>query len=230
MGIGRQLVAETLGTSLLLFVVVGSGIAVAELGADSTTQLFAHGVVVGLGLGALIALFTPVSGAHLNPAVTVAFWRTGAMDGRLAGGYVVAQVVGAGVGVAVANATFGKPWLAVATTVRDGVGRPLAEFLGTFVLVLLILGLVRSGRSTAIAPAVGAWVTAIIVATVSTGFANPAVTVARMFTDTYTGIAPGDVPAFVLAQLVAGAAAAVVAGSLFPIAASASSPTTRGTR
>ena len=207
-GTGRQLVAEALGTALLLFVVVGSGIAIADLGAEPASQLFAHGVVVGLGLGAFIALFAPVSGAHLNPAVTVAFWRTGAMDGRLAAGYVVTQVVGALAGVVVANATFGKPWLAVATTARDGVGRVSAEFVGTFVLVLLILGLVRSGRSVAIAPAVGAWVAAIVVATVSTGFANPAVTVARMLTDTYTGIAPGAVPVFVLAQLIAGVAAA----------------------
>lgn len=227
---GRELLAEWLGTSLLLFIVVGSGIAVERLGADPAMQLFAHAVIVGAGLSALIAFLAPVSGAHFNPVVTIGFWRTGDVAGRRAGAYVVAQLAGGFAGVAAANATFGESWLSLASTVRTGFGRPAAELVGTFVLVLLILGLVRSGRSGAVAPAAGAWVAAIVLATVSTGFANPAVTAARVFTDTYTGIAPGGVPTFLFAQVAAGVLAATAAGILFPAARRGSEDVPEGAR
>jgi arsenate reductase len=212
----RELLAEGLGAGLLLFVVVGSGIAAQDLGTDGATQLLAHALVVGLGLGALILLFQSVSGAHFNPAVTLAFWRTGRIDPGSASGYVLAQLVGGLAGVGLANLTFGEQVFAVSATARDGFGLVLAEGIATFVLVLVILALVRVGRPSAIPAAVGGWVAAIVFATASTGFANPAVTVARIFTDTYTGIDPTSVWAFLAAQLVAGLLAVPVAKLLYP--------------
>ncbi len=212
----RRLTAEFLGTALLLVVIVGSGIAVGRLGDDGAGQLFAHAIAVGLGLAALIALLGPVSGAHFNPGVTLGFLRTGGIGRSDAAAYVCAQVLGGVVGVAVANWTFGRPALGVATTARDGGGQVGGEVVATFVLVLLILGLVQLGKLGAVAPAVGGWVAAAIVATASTGFANPAVTVGRMFTDTYTGIAPASVLPFVAAQFAAALVAAFAARVLFP--------------
>ena len=213
----RPLVAEGLGAGLLLYLIVGSGIMVERLGTDGTSQLLAHSVAVGVGLAALIALLGSVSGAHFNPVVTLGFVATRSFDLASAGLYVVAQVVGAIAGVALANLTFGDPAFTVSTRVRDGLGVPAAEFVATFVLVLLILGLVRSGAIRAVAPAVGAWVAAIIVATASTGFANPAVTTARTLTDTFSGIAPASVGWFLVAQFLASLAAAATAIFLFPI-------------
>lgn len=213
----RSLAAEFLGTGLLLFVIVGSGIAVEGLSTDGAVQLLAHAVAVGAGLAALIAFLGPISGAHFNPAVTFGFWFSGSFPARSVGPYVGAQIAGAVLGVMVANASFGEAVVAVSDTPRGGAGPATAEFVATFVLVLLILGLVRSGRTTAVAPAVGAWVAAIIVATVSTGFANPAVTVARTVTDTYTGIAPASGLAFVAVQLIAGVVAAPVASTIYDV-------------
>jgi glycerol uptake facilitator-like aquaporin len=207
-----RLTAEALGTSTLVYVVVGSGVAAETLSADPGVQLVAHALAVGLGLAALIAMFQTVSGSHFNPAVTLAFWRTGEMGGGELVRYMTAQVFGAIVGVAAANGSFGERVIAIATTTREGVGQVIAETIATFVLVLIILALVRTTRSRAV---VGAWVAAAVFATSSTGFANPAVTIARIFTDTYTRIAPGSAPSFLVAQLVAGLAAAVVALPLF---------------
>ncbi len=212
----RRLTAEFLGTALLLFVIVGSGIATEGLGGDGAGQLLAHALTVGLGLAALIAFLGPVSGAHFNPAVTVGFWRVGGIR-RIDGlGYVAVQVVGAVAGVVLANWTFGEEAIVVSSTVRLGGGVLASEFVVTFVLVLLILGLVRSERIGAVAPAVGAWVAAGIFGSASTGFANPAVTLARIGTDTYTGIDPGSAAPFVAVQLIAGVAAAATAVYLFP--------------
>ena len=212
----RRLVGEGLGTALLLYVIVGSGIAAETLGSDPAVMLLAHAVIVGLGLGVLIALFQTTSGAHFNPSVTLGFWRTGTLRPSTGAAYVGAQLVGAIVGVVAANVSFEYDAVSIASTTRSGAGLLVAEFVGTFVLVLLILGLVRSERSSLIPAAVGAWVATIIFATSSTGFANPAVTVARMFTDTYTGIDPGSVALFVAVQLGAGLAAAQVSVALFP--------------
>jgi glycerol uptake facilitator-like aquaporin len=211
----REIAAEGVGTALLLYVIVGSGIAAERLGNDGATQLLAHAVVVGLGLAVLIALFQTVSGAHFNPAVTLAFWRSGETAGRVAIGYGFAQVFGALLGVAAANFSFGLGMLQAATTDRGGTGSILAEFLSTFVLVLVILALVRTDRAHAVPVAVGAWVAAIVFATSSTGFANPAVTISRALTDTYTGIAAASVPGFVVAQLAAGALSVPIARYLF---------------
>ena len=212
----RDVAAEWLGTTLLLFVIVGSGIAARELGSDGAGQLFAHAVAVGLALSVLILMFQTVSGSHFNPAVTIGFWRQGSMNGPTALRYVAAQLVGAVSGVVLANLSFGVPAVSIATTERTGFGSALSEGVGTFVLVLLILALVQSGRATAIPAAVGAWIAAIVFATSSTGFANPAVTIARMFSDTYTGIAPSSVPTFLVAQLVAALLAVPVAKALYP--------------
>lgn len=212
----REIAAEGIGTALLLYVVVGSGIAAERLGNDAAVQLMAHAVAVGLGLAVLIALFQTVSGSHFNPAVTLAFWRSGTLGGRPAIGYGSAQLVGAVVGVAAANYSFGVGMLQASTTDRGGAGLIAAEFISTFVLVLVILALVRTDRSQSVPMAVGAWVAAIVFATSSTGFANPAVTLARVLTDTYTGIAPASVPGFVIAQLAAGILSVPVARFFFP--------------
>lgn len=212
-----RLGAEALGTALLLFVIVGSGIAADRLTDDAAFTLFAHAVSVGLGLAVLIAVLLPVSGSHFNPAVTLALWRTGEIQSRAAIAYVIAQVGGAVAGVMVANLAFGEALAAVSSTERTGAALLVSEFVGTLVLVLLILALVRSERLGAIPAAVGAWVAVIIFSTPSTGFANPAVTIARMFTDTYTGIDPGSVVPFVVVQLLAALTAVAIAVALFPV-------------
>lgn len=212
----RETAAEAVGAGLLLYVIVGSGIAAERLGNDAAIQLMSHALVVGLGLAVLIALFQTVSGAHFNPAVTLAFWRSGEITARVAVGYGFAQLIGAILGVAAANFSFGLGMLQSATTDRGGAGLIFAEFLSTFVLVLVILALVRTGRAQAVPIAVGAWVAAIVFATSSTGFANPAVTISRALTDTYTGIAAPSVPGFVIAQLAAGAITVPIARFLFP--------------
>lgn len=209
------LVAEGLGTGLLLYVIVGSGIAAEQLGTDPAIQLLSHAVVVGLGLAALIAMFQTVSGSHFNPSVTMGFWRTGGMARGTALGFMGLQVIGAIAGVALANFTFEIDILQISTNARSGIGLTVAEAVATFVLVLSILLLVGTGRSGAVPGVVGAWVAAIVFATSSTGFANPAVTIGRVFTDSYTGIAPASVAAFLIAQVVAGFAAAGVANLLF---------------
>lgn len=212
----RSLIAEGMGTGLLLYVIVGSGIAASGLTPDPGLQLLAHALVVGLGLAVLIAIFQPVSGSHFNPAVTLAFWRGGSIGPTESLGYVASQVGGAIVGVSLANLSFGEQLISVSTTSRSGTGLLVAEAIGTFVLVFLILSLVRTDRAGWVPAVVGGWVGAIIFATSSTGFANPAVTIARMFTDTYTGIAPSSVVPFVAVQLLAGLVAVPATRLLFP--------------
>jgi glycerol uptake facilitator-like aquaporin len=212
----RDVFSEGLGTALLLYVIVGSGIAVESLSNDRGVQLLAHSVIVGLALGALIDMLQNVSGSHFNPSVTLAFWRSSRIGLSDAFAYVAAQVVGAIIGVILANITFDLPAVFVSTTTRSGLGLVVAEAVATFVLVLIILSLVRTGRVGHIPAAVGAWVAAVVFATSSTGFANPAVTVARMLTDSFTGIAPVSVTGFLAAQILAGLSAALVAKSLYP--------------
>lgn len=211
------LVAEGLGTGLLLYVIVGSGIAAEQLGVDPGIQLFSHAIAVGLGLASLIAMFQTVSGSHFNPSVTIGFWRTGAIGGRKALSFVGVQLMGAVLGVALANFTFENDILQISTNARTGLGLTVAEAVATFVLVLAILALVRTGRHSAVPAVIGAWVAAIVFATSSTGFANPAVTTGRIFTESYTGIAPASVAAFLIAQVAAGFAAAGVANLLLGV-------------
>lgn len=213
----REVTAEALGTALLLYVVVGSGIVAETLGNDRAVQLLAHALVVGLGLGVLIAMLQTISGSHFNPAVTIGFWRFGGVDRVTGTRYVLAQLGGAVAGVVLAHVSFDAAALSISDNIRGGAGLVLAEAVATFVLVLVILALVRTGRSSVVPVAVGAWVAAIVFATSSTGFANPAVTIARVFTDSYTGIAPASLVGFLTAQLLAGFAAAPAASLLFPI-------------
>lgn len=203
----RRLVAETLGTASLLAAIVGSGIVVAG-GSDAPTQLFQHAVVVGAALTALILAFGPVSGAHFNPAVTIADAWFGGMPWSRAGRYLAAQLVGALLGTAFTNLTFGHAALAIASNPRPGLVMAAAEGAATAGLLVVIFGVVRSGGGRVVAPAVGAYIAAAIMFTASAAFANPAVTIARIFTDTWTGMAPVDAPAFLAGQA-AGAVAAI---------------------
>jgi glycerol uptake facilitator-like aquaporin len=219
--VSRRLAAEWLGTALLVLVIVGSGITASADGAASA-QLFQHAVVVGAALAAIIAALGPVSGAHLNPVVTAVDAAFGGLDRRAAAGYVLAQMSGAVAGVAVANALFGLPAVAAGTTARGGAPLAASEAVATAGLLLVVFGVVRGPTPRAVPAVVGAWVAAAIYATSSTAFANPAVTVARALTDSYTGIAPADVPAFLAAQVLgAGGAAALVRWLFAPAPATA---------
>lgn len=200
--LARPLAAEFLGTAGLLLAIVGSGISTSSDGAASA-QLFQHAAVVGAALFALILTFGAISGAHFNPAVTaVDVWCRG-MTARTGLAYAAAQVCGAVAGTIGANAMFGYPAVALSTTDRTGISGAASEIVATFGLLLVIFGVVRSGRTGAVPGAVGAWIAAAIYCTSSAAFANPAVTLARALTDTYTGIGITAVPGFVLAQTVA---------------------------
>lgn len=198
----RRLVAEGIGTALLLVAIVGSGIVTSSDGAASA-QLFQHAVVVGLALVALIHTFGHVSGAHFNPAVTLLDLLLGNISRRLAAGYVAVQVVGAAAGVVATNLLFAEPAVALATTQRSGVQLAASEALATAGLLVVIVGVVRSGRDAAVPGAVGAYIAMAVFSTSSASFANPAVTLARSLSDTWTGIEPAGVPAYVAAQLLA---------------------------
>lgn len=194
----HRLVAEGLGTAGLLMAVVGSGIV--GTGGAAATQLFQHAVVVGLALVVLIFVFGPVSGAHLNPAVTVADWWFGGLPAGRAWRYVAAQLAGAATGTVATNLMFGEAAVTVATTSRDGLGLVAGEAVATGGLLVVIFALVHTDRTGAVPAAVGAWIAAAILFTASAAFANPAVTLARALTDTWTGIAPPSVPGFLAGQ------------------------------
>ncbi|WP_129787509.1 aquaporin [Promicromonospora panici] len=217
----RRALGELVGTGLLVTVVVGSGIAAANLSPDDVgLQLLENSIATALGLAVLIALLGPVSGAHFNPVVTLVDWVLGrrtAAGARLGdvGAYVAAQVAGGIGGALLANAMFGVP-TAIATTDRATGATLLAEVVATAGLVLVILGLLRTGRGGLVAPAVGAYIGAAYWFTSSTSFANPAVTIGRVFSDTFAGISPGSVLPFVLAQLVGGAVGVGLAAALYP--------------
>jgi len=165
------------------------------------------GTVVGAALATLIVTFGSVSGAHFNPAVSIVDSMFGGLDGRTAAGYVAAQVGGAVTGVVLANSLFGLPPVAIGTTDRIGAALVASEVVATYGLLVVIFGVIRSGRNAAVPAAVGSWIAAAIYFTSSASFANPAVTIARQLTDSYTGIAPAAVPGFIGAQLVGAAAA-----------------------
>ncbi len=203
----RKLVAEALGTALLLATVVGSGIMGESLaGGNVAIALFANTLATGAGLVCLILTFGPISGAHFNPAVTLADASQGGLRWREVPGYLIGQTVGAFAGVAAAHGMFGKPVFFASQHVRSGTSQLFSEFVATFGLLAVIWGVVRR-RSDAVPFAVGAYITAAYWFTASTSFANPAVTLARAASDTIAGIRPVDVPGFIVAQL-AGAMAA----------------------
>jgi glycerol uptake facilitator-like aquaporin len=204
----RRLLAEFVGTALLVTAVVGSGIMATTLSPDDVgLQLLENSVATAFALGALILTFGPVSGAHFNPVVSAADWflgrrtRTG-LTGRDLAGYVVAQTVGAIAGSILANLMFALNAVAFSGKERSAGHLWLGEVVATTGLLLLIFALARSGRSTLAPAAVGAYIGAAYWFTSSTSFANPAVTIGRAFTDTFAGVAPASVPGFIVAQLV----------------------------
>lgn len=211
----RRLVAEALGTALLLAVVVGSGIMGERLaGGNVAIALLANAVATGAGLTVLILIFGPISGAHFNPAVTLAFLMRREISIAPSLAYVAAQLAGGLAGTVAAHVMFGEPLLAASVTERTGVGQWTGEFIATFGLVATILGCLRS-RPDAVPYAVGLYITAGYWFTSSTSFANPAVTVARSFTDTFSGIYPPDAPLFIVAQLIGAVAATLTMGWLW---------------
>jgi glycerol uptake facilitator-like aquaporin len=215
-GAGRCAVAEAVGTGLLLAAIVGSGIMGERLaGGNVAVALLANTVATGAALVALITTFGPVSGAHVNPAVTLADAWQGGIPWRRVPLYVGAQVGGAFLGVAAAHLMFGHPIFFLSQRVRAGGAQCLSEFVATFGLLAVIWGCAR--RREAFVPfTVAAYITAAYWFTASTSFANPAVTLARAASDTFAGVRPADVPGFVLAQLVGAAVATLLFRWLVP--------------
>ena len=206
----RRLAAEALGTGFLLATVVGSGIMAETLaGGNVALALLGNTIATGAILAVLILIFGPISGAHFNPAVTLAFLIRREIGARDAAVYVAVQIAAGLAGVLVAHLMFGEPAFAASVKARTGIGQWTGEFVATFGLVATILGTVRF-RPDAVPYAVGLFITAGYWFTSSTSFANPAVTIARSLTDTFSGIMPAHAPGFVLAQLAGAAAAALV--------------------
>lgn len=211
----QRLGAEALGTALLLAIVVGSGIMGDNLAAgNDAVALLGNTVATGAGLVILILIFSPVSGAHFNPAVTLAFLIRREIALGLAAAYVLVQIAGGVLGVALAHAMFDLEIVQTSIKARAGAGQALGEAVATFGLVLTILGCIRF-RPESTAMAVGLFITAGYWFTSSTSFANPAVTIARTLTDTFAGIRPADAPAFLIAQFCAAALATGAAFWLF---------------
>lgn len=205
----RRLVAEALGTAFLVGAVVGSGIMAEKLTADIALQLLCNTIPTGAILVVLITILGPVSGAHFNPAVTLAMRLTGRIANGDAVAYIVAQIAGGIAGAWAAHLMFELPVLQIGAVVRTGGGQWWAEVVATFGLLAAIFGGLRF-RAEAVPWLVGLYITSAYWFTASTSFANPAVAIARGFTQTFSGIRPLDVPAFVLAQLVGAALAAAV--------------------
>jgi glycerol uptake facilitator-like aquaporin len=211
----RRLLSEGLGTAILVATVIGSGIMAERLaGGNQAVALLGNTIPTGAILVVIITILGPVSGAHFNPAVTLVFAMRGVMPWNEVGAYILVQCVGGIAGTVLAHLMFDLAPLAIGTTVRSGPSQWLAEAVATFTLVLAILGGLRYVPS-AIPWLVGLTVTAAYWFTASTSFANPAVTLARGFTTTFAGIAINHVPAFILAQLIGAAAAALTSNVLF---------------
>ncbi len=213
----RRLAAEFVATAFLLTAIIGSGIAADHLTGSPGLALLINAVATGAALTALILAFGPASGAHLNPLVSVADAWLGGMTWGEAAAYICAQVAGAVGGAVVANLMFSEPAVTISTTSRSGGGLWLAEIIASFGLLGVILGCARAQRSgTSVAFAVGAYITGAYFFTASTSFANPAVTVARMFSNTFAGIAPASALAFVPMELTGGALAVLFLRWLYP--------------
>ena len=210
MDLYRKLVAEALGTLLLLATVVGSGIMAENLAdGNDAVALLGNTLATGAILAVLITMFGRISGAHFNPAVTLAFLVRREIDGKTAAAYLVVQIAGALAGAVLAHAMFDLDLVQASTKARTGMGQWLSEAVAAFGLVATILATLKA-RPGAVAAMVGLYISAGYWFTASTSFANPAVTVARSFTDTFSGIAPADAPAFIVAQF----AGALVATAL----------------
>jgi len=215
MTLARRLIGEALGTAFLLIAVVGSGIMAERLaGGNAALALLANSIATGGALVALIVTFGPISGAHFNPAVTLALAARGATKWTDVPWYVAVQLAAAVAGVAAAHAMFGLPLLEWSHKARPGFAQMWAEFVATFGLLAVVLSCVASA-SRAVPYAVAAYITGAYWFTSSTSFANPAVTVARALTDTFAGIARADAPGFIAAQIAAVPIAVVLFGLLF---------------
>ena len=208
--------AEGVGAALLLATVVGSGIMGERLaGGNVAIALLANTLATGAALAALIFTFGPVSGAHFNPAVTIADASQGGVPWQSVPGYLIAQVIGAVIGVFAAHAMFGEPIFMVSTHARSGGSQVFSEFVATFGLLSVILGCARN-RASMVPFAVAGYIVAAYWFTASTSFANPAVTIARMLTNTFAGIRPADVPGFLVGQGAGAAAATLLFRWLMP--------------
>src|SRR4051794_11021269 len=215
--LARRLLAEYLGSAFLAAVVIGSGIAANQLSPDDTgLALLENAAATAAGLFAIILMFGPVSGGHFNPVVSLVDAAFGGLPRRDALAYIPAQIAGCAAGAVLANAMFALDAISISDTHRASPAHLLAEVVATAGLLLVIFALARTGRATTAPAAVGAYIGAAYWFTSSTSFANPAISVGRMFSDTFAGIAPASVPGFVIAQLVGGALAFGLIRVLYP--------------
>ncbi|MGH9274469.1 MAG: aquaporin [Acidimicrobiales bacterium] len=215
--LARKVTAEAVGTALLVAVVIGSGIFATRLSPDDVgLQLLESSTATAGGLVALILAFGSVSGAHFNPIVSLADRCFGGLTTRELLAYVPAQIVGACAGAVIANLMFDLDAVTLSTHARDTSGLLLGEVVATFGLLMVILGVVRSGRASSAPFAVAGYIAAAYWFTSSTSFANPAVTIGRTLSDTFAGIEPASAPGFIAAQIVGGLAAVALARFLFP--------------
>jgi len=213
----RRLLAEFLGSAFLAGAVIGSGIAAAQLSpGDVGLQLFENAAATAAGLFTFILMFGPVSGAHFNPAVSLVDAAFGGLRWRHAAAYVPAQIGGCVAGAVAANAMFALPAISISTHHRASPAHLFAEVIATLGLLLVIFALARTRRGNVAPAAVGAYIGAAYFFTSSTSFANPAIDIGRMFSDTFAGIAPASVPAFIVFQLIGAAVAVAAIRSLYP--------------
>ena len=213
----RRLAAEFLGSAFLAAIVVGSGIAAQRLSpSDTGLQLLENSAATAAGLFAIILMFGPVSGAHFNPVVSFADAALGGTSWRDAAAYLPAQVAGCVTGAVAANLMFGLPAVSVSVKQRATGAHALSEVIATAGLLLVIFALARTGRAATAPAAVGAYIGAAYWFTASTSFANPAITVGRMFSNTFAGIAPSSAPAFIAAQIGGGIAGVIIIRFLYP--------------
>ena len=211
----RRLVAEALGTLILVMAVVGSGIMAEKLGGgNQALALLCNTIATGAVLYVIITIFAPVSGAHFNPVVSLAAALRGELEWRSTFAYAVVQIAGGCVGALLAHLMFGLDLIQLGSTARAGLGQWTGEFIATFGLIATILGCVRF-KPEAVATAVALFITSAYWFTASTSFANPAVTIARSLSDTFAGIAPRDAPGFIAAELFGALAGAYLFGWLF---------------
>ncbi|HEX3909758.1 MAG TPA: aquaporin [Solirubrobacteraceae bacterium] len=215
--LARRLLAELLGSAFLAALVIGSGIAAQSLSpGEAGLQLFENAAATAAGLAAIILMFGPVSGAHFNPVVSLADASFGGLRWREAVAYVPTQIAGCALGALAANGMFALTAISLSTKHRASSAHLLAEAIATAGLLLVIFSLARTKRTSSAPGAVGAYIGAAYFFTSSTSFANPAISVGRMLSNTFAGIAPASVPGFVLAQLVGGLAALCAIGVLYP--------------
>jgi glycerol uptake facilitator-like aquaporin len=213
----RRLAAEFLGSGFLAALVIGSGVAAQRLSpGDTGLELLQNAAATAAGLFAIILMFGPVSGGHFNPVVSFADAAFGGLSWRDAAAYLPAQVAGCACGAVIANLMFALPAASISGKHRATPAHFLSEIIATVGLLLVIFALARSGRSRSAPAAVGAYIGAAYWFTSSTSFANPAITIGRMFSDTFAGIAPSSVPAFIGAQIIGGALAIAIVKALYP--------------